>query len=134
MKKNPNLERSLLADIEAIEIRELAKLGLEGTTLIVAPHPDDESLACGGIIALLRNAGRDVRVVIVSDGSASHLNSPSHPPEKLASLRKDETLKALAILGVGKAEVTFMGFPDGKIAHPWDGEFDQSGSQDEGDF
>lgn len=38
-------------------------------TLIVAPHPDDESLGCGGAIALLRQLGGAVKVLVVSDGN-----------------------------------------------------------------
>ena len=46
-----------------------------GTCLILAPHPDDESLGCGGLIAACVAAGRSPLVVILTDGAGSHPNS-----------------------------------------------------------
>lgn len=54
-----------------------------GTTLIVAPHADDESLACGGVISLLRKYNQTVYILLLSDGTLSHPNSVEYPAEKL---------------------------------------------------
>lgn len=86
-----------------------------GPTLVVAPHPDDESLGCGGAIALLRARGIPVRVVVVSDGTRSHPNSHRYPPLRLQQLRERETREALAILGVEAGAVVFLGLKDGAI-------------------
>ncbi len=83
--------------------------------LIVAPHPDDETLGCGGAIALLRQLNVSVKVLIVSDGTKSHPNSLTYPPPALKELREQESLSALAILGVASAAVTFLGMPDGAV-------------------
>ncbi len=83
-----------------------------GPTLVVAPHPDDESLGCGGLIALLRQASLAVRVLFVSDGSGSHPNSVRYPRPALAALRQSEAWEALARLGVDASAVTFLGLPD----------------------
>ncbi|RZK45444.1 MAG: hypothetical protein EOO59_21060 [Hymenobacter sp.] len=40
-----------------------------GPTVVLVPHPDDEALGCGGLLALLRQAGQPVAAVLVSDGS-----------------------------------------------------------------
>jgi LmbE family N-acetylglucosaminyl deacetylase len=84
--------------------------------LVVAPHPDDETLGCGGAIALLRLLNCDVRVLVVSDGTLSHPNSQKYPPDALRKLRESETIKALSILGVEANAVTFFGLQDGSIS------------------
>ena len=86
-----------------------------GDSLMLIPHPDDESLACGGTIALLRENGFSVHIVIVTDGSMSHPNSESYPPERLRILREQEAKKALNILGVSTDSIRFLGLPDSKM-------------------
>jgi len=83
--------------------------------LVVAPHPDDETLGCGGAIALLRSLNCDVRVLVVSDGTLSHPRSLKYPASELRALRETETLKALATLGVEANAVTFYRMQDGSI-------------------
>ncbi len=83
--------------------------------LIVAPHPDDETLGCGGAIALLRQLNIAVKVLVVSDGTKSHPNSKTYPPPALKKLREQESLAALAVLGVAPEAVTFLGMPDGAV-------------------
>lgn len=85
------------------------------SVLIVAPHPDDETLGCGGAIALLRQLNIPVQVLVVSDGTKSHPNSLVYPPPALKKLREQESLAALAILGVAPEAVTFLGLPDGEV-------------------
>lgn len=67
--------------------------------LILAPHPDDESLACGGLIQLLLQQGTEVRIILTTDGSQSH-RSATYPPDQLAALRYAEMITALNCLGV----------------------------------
>ncbi|MGC1345662.1 MAG: PIG-L family deacetylase, partial [Methyloceanibacter sp.] len=68
--------------------------------VILAPHPDDESLACGGLIAEARRVGSRVAVIFVSDGTGSHPNSAAFPPKRLKALREDEAKRACAELGL----------------------------------
>lgn len=83
-----------------------------GTTLLaVAPHPDDETVGCGGLLALAARAGIAVHVVIVTDGAASHPNSREWPPERIRSLRSEEARQALALLGVA-VPALHLGLPD----------------------
>jgi LmbE family N-acetylglucosaminyl deacetylase len=84
--------------------------------LIVAPHPDDETLGCGGAIAMLRSLNCDVCVLVISDGTLSHPNSQKYPAPLLQALRESETLEALAQLGVDSNDVTFCGLQDGSIS------------------
>ena len=72
----------------------------DGTCLIIAPHPDDESLGCGGLIAACCAAGRPPVVAVLTDGSGSHPNSRLYPPSRLAALREAEVTQAVRMLGL----------------------------------
>jgi LmbE family N-acetylglucosaminyl deacetylase len=92
---------------------ELGPLTALGRVAVFAPHPDDESLGCGGLIARLKDEGSAVHVVVVSDGSGSHPNSRRYPGSKLAALRQTEARAAVARLGLDPAgELEFLGLPD----------------------
>ena len=86
-----------------------------GPTIVIAPHPDDEVLGCGGTMALLRVAGIPVYIVVVSDGAASHPGSVRYPPPALAALRQTELLAGVAHLGIAAEQVAFLGLPDGGV-------------------
>jgi LmbE family N-acetylglucosaminyl deacetylase len=93
--------------------------------LVVAPHPDDECLGCGGAIELLRAQGCDVQILVISDGAMSHPNSQRFPAPALRAVRAAETRAAMALLGVQAEAIRFLGLPDGAI--PTQGaEFDQA--------
>ncbi len=86
-----------------------------GRTLVLAPHPDDESLGCGGLIALVADRGADVAVVVVSDGTMSHPNSRLYPAGRLRATREAEAREAVAALGLdpdGEGVLTFLRLPD----------------------
>jgi len=90
-------------------VRDLIGYG----ALVVAPHPDDEVLGCGALIAAVDR--RDaLDVVVVSDGSRSPPAAAGDPG--LAATRRDESLRALAILGVPEENVRFLELPDGQVA------------------
>jgi LmbE family N-acetylglucosaminyl deacetylase len=87
------------------------------TAIILAPHPDDESLGCGGLIAACTAAGRPPFVAILTDGAGSHPNSPSYPPHRLRAVRAQETRTALNHLGLPQDRVTFLNQPDTAAPH-----------------
>lgn len=106
--------KSPLADPTALPLRSAEDLAVS-PVLVVAPHPDDECLGCGGAIALLRLQHCEVRVLMMSDGTMSHPNSRQYPAPVLRSLRESETCSAMGLLGVDAADITFLGLRDGAV-------------------
>lgn len=82
------------------------------SAVVVAPHPDDETLGCGGVICKKIAAGAEVRFVFVTDGAASHRLAAG--PEALGRQRAAEALQAARCLGVAAERVTFLDMPDGR--------------------
>ncbi len=109
-----NLPRSPLAQPHTLPLRSISDMATD-RVLVVAPHPDDETLGCAGAIALLTARGCKVRILVISDGSQSHPNSRKYPAPALQQLRKNETRSAMALLGVPKSEITFMQLPDSAV-------------------
>jgi LmbE family N-acetylglucosaminyl deacetylase len=84
--------------------------------VVVAPHPDDESLGLGGLLAAARSEGVGTTVVFLTDGEASHVGSPTYPPSRLAQLRRTEAIGALAALGIPAAAAHFFGLGDSRLS------------------
>lgn len=116
------LQQSPLADVYGLALDSAESVINWGKTLVVAPHPDDESLGCGGAIALLRQFDIDVDVLVLSDGTLSHPNSAKFPAEKLRGLRENEMITALQILGVDNNCVTFFRYKDRSVPNENAGE------------
>lgn len=93
---------------------DLNEITGSGTAIVLAPHPDDESLGCGGLIAEACSRGHPPAVVVLTDGSMSHPSSRSHPPPRLRALRQAEAQAAVAALGLERERLHFLGLPDGR--------------------
>lgn len=96
-------------------MRELPVAGLEAILggrrpLVLAPHADDESLGCGGLLAQAAAAGSRPGVLVLTDGAGSHPRSVRYPPARLRAVRETEAQAAVAILGVER--IGFLGLPD----------------------
>ncbi len=105
-----------LRRMESLPFADLDTLA-PGTSLILAPHPDDETLACGGLIASLCARGHPPVILVVTDGTGSHPGSASYPPARLKAVREAELRKAAAILGVATQRVHFLELPDTRAPH-----------------
>jgi len=88
--------------------------------MVFAPHPDDETLACGGTIAMSVRQGKDVYIVVMTDGRNSHrilLSIEKDPaPHELIRIRRKESKLAAQILGVRRDHLIFLNFEDGSLA------------------
>jgi LmbE family N-acetylglucosaminyl deacetylase len=89
-------------------------------TVIVAPHPDDETLGAGGMIAKLRVQNVAVTIVAVSDGEKAYAGA-----EGLAKVRESEQNEALMRLGVDQLSVHRLRLPDRELA-AWEGSLEKS--------
>jgi LmbE family N-acetylglucosaminyl deacetylase len=101
--------RSLVGDGPVIGLPALDRV------LVLAAHPDDETVGCGGTMALLADQGTAVTVLFASDGDAT-VGSP-HTPAETGRRRRAEAERAVAVLG---ATARFAGLPDGHLAEHHD--------------
>lgn len=79
------------------------------SALVLAPHPDDEALGCGGALTLLNRGGTSSTVVFLTDGERLH----GSPSSDIAKIRREEARKASVLLGC--KEPLFLGIPDGEV-------------------
>jgi LmbE family N-acetylglucosaminyl deacetylase len=105
--------------------REFGAFTSADVLLVVAPHPDDESLCCAGAIERARAAGAHVAVVWITSGDAFELDA--HIVEhrlltnhqnllELASLRMQEAARVAELFGIAPAERFFLGYPDSGVS------------------
>ncbi len=110
---------TLQEQLLALPLRDDDPLLHAGRALILAPHADDESLGCGGLIAELCARRRPPAVLVVTDGTGSHPRSRLWPEARLRAQREAEALRATAALGLAASEVDFLRLRD--TAAPHDG-------------
>jgi LmbE family N-acetylglucosaminyl deacetylase len=79
--------------------------------LVLAPHPDDEALGCGGSLRILSEAGKAIKVVFLTKGEKADPNLMDK--ERYSLLREKEALKALKILSIRDHE--FLRIPDREL-------------------
>lgn len=82
--------------------------------LVLAPHPDDETLGAGGLIARVVADGGSVAVALISDGEQGQRPELITQVE-LATTRRAEFVAACAALGVDRDYMTLLGIPDLEI-------------------
>lgn len=96
--------------------------------MVIAPHPDDETLCCAGIIMQALKKGKSVGVVVLTNGdgyplAASHISgvdmtelTPSHFVG-LAKKRQQWVEQSLALVNFPRNDLLFLGYPDGGLAN-----------------
>ena len=96
-------------------------LGRDDRLMVIVPHPDDESLAAGGLLQRARAAGAAARVVFATAGENNawtqrllerRVRIGRADRERFGARRRGEALAALSCLGIDAGEAAFLGFPD----------------------
>lgn len=103
-------------------LADVPRLSLDGwlpasqRLVVIAPHPDDEILAGGGLASQHAQRGGRVLIVAVTDGEASHRGSPEWSFEALAAERRTESARGLAMLIAAPPQIIRLGLPDAGVA------------------
>lgn len=97
--------------------------------MVLAPHPDDESLAAGGLIQQALARKLPVKVVFFTYGDNNELSfmlyrkrpvvAPSEV-RRMGEVRHAEALRAAAVLGLAPADLVFLGYPDFGTLDIWE--------------
>lgn len=91
--------------------------------LVIAPHPDDETLGAGALICQTARERRLAAVVYLTDGSGSHA---THSVQRLISVRKREAALALRRLAGGPVDTVHLDWRDASPVSSGDALFDRS--------
>jgi len=112
--KKPDLSRwSSLPALETFKKNE--------RVLILAPHPDDEAIACAGVIQKALAAGAKVKVVYLTNGDHNELAFIVYEKRitlrqgefiHMGQVRQQEAIKAMSYLGLSEKDLVFLGYPD----------------------
>lgn len=97
-----------LGQLEALDLPAVDRV------VVIAAHPDDETLGAAGLVARLATAGVTISVIIATDGESSHPDSPTYRPRELALLRRTELVRALGEIAPD-ATLRFLAVPDGGL-------------------
>lgn len=116
----------------AADTHPLTLSGFGARVLVIAPHPDDEVIAPGGLTWEARRSGADVRAVVLTCGdgfkkAARTLGMGRATPEsylKLGTMRYRECSDALAALDVPPGDRIFLGYPDAGLRSLWEFDWD----------
>ena len=112
--------------MEAVFRKDFLMFDSDSRLLLIAPHPDDESLGCGVVLQRGVRAGAAIQVVYATDGEDNpwphrlierkwHLDAEDR--KRWGQLRRAEALAALSVLGVRLSDVRFLGLPDQGITN-----------------
>lgn len=102
--------------IQSRKAKGCTELKLHDTVMIVAPHPDDEALGCGGLIYRLCSEGNTPHVVVMTGGGGSLRGHSDMPESEVVTARRELTLASARELGLPRENINFLDFIDGHIS------------------
>ncbi len=91
---------------------DVTAMSTSRSCLVLAPHPDDETLGCGATMMRKVDAGQAVAVVVITDGSTW---PPGHDPADNIATRDAELRASCRILGLPDDAVTHLAFPETRL-------------------
>ncbi len=108
-------EQDWQASLTARDLPIFDPTGLQ-RVIVLAAHPDDETLGAGGLVQALHAAGAKVSLIVASDGEAAFPALDQAERAQLAATRRKELTAAIVALGLDPHDVRLMGLPDSGIA------------------
>ncbi|MDD5477418.1 MAG: PIG-L family deacetylase [Candidatus Omnitrophica bacterium] len=102
-------------------LSELGPFKKNERVLILAPHPDDEAIACAGVIQKALAAGAKVKVAYLTNGDHNELAFIVYEKRitvrqgefiHMGQVRQKEAIKAMKSLGLSENDLVFLGYPD----------------------
>jgi len=108
-------------EISQPQPQDIAKISKDDRILILAPHPDDESIGCAGIIQEALRVGADLHVLYLTNGDHNEFAFVVYEKRitfrqsefiHMGNVRSQEAIKAMELLGLGKDNLIFLGYPD----------------------
>ena len=109
------------AEVSSANLVQLEPIQKNDRILILAPHPDDETIGCAGVIQSAVAAGADVHVAYFTNGDHNEpafivyekrLTFRSTEFIHMGEVRRQEAIAAMKLLGVPEANLVFLGYPD----------------------
>ena len=107
------LGRNFLWSVMLAHGQEYRPEDFKRSTIVFSPHQDDETLGCGGLIARKKQAGAQLKLVFMTDGSRSHRGLIAE--SKLRAMRRLEAVHAARVLGVPENDIVFLEVADGTL-------------------
>lgn len=108
--------RNWRAAMLRLRARRAPEFRPQGPVVIVAPHPDDEVIGCGGLISRLVGEGRPPHIIVMTGGEGSHSGCCTTPRADIVAARRALTRDAARSLGLPETNIHELNYPDGRIA------------------
>jgi len=109
-----SLWTAALDALEPHEPTDLLELGSGDRLVVAVPHPDDETLAVGGLLQRLHSTGVQIVLILATAGEAAYGESGDRALA-LGRIRLREFREAIAALGLDPVEVHQLDLPDGRL-------------------